>query len=68
MTDAFPLPDASADLTGEVALVTGGVDQAEAAFGLVPILVNDAGMPDARRPQDDSVRVRSPPRWRRCGH
>jgi NAD(P)-dependent dehydrogenase (short-subunit alcohol dehydrogenase family) len=108
MTDDFPLPYASTDLTGEVALVTGAtsglgrrfartlaaagasvvvcgrrvdrlhevvgeiasanghaaavpldvsdadaipgaIDQAEAAFGLVTILVNNAGIPDAQR-------------------
>ncbi len=108
MTDDFPLPYASTDLTGQVALVTGAssglgwrftrtlaaagasvvgcgrraerldelvaqitadggsavgvpldvtdadaivaaVDAAEAAFGTVTILVNNAGMPDAQR-------------------
>lgn len=108
MADDFPLPYASTDLTGDVALVTGAtsglgrrfartlaaagasvvacgrrverldevvaeitdagghavgvpldvsdaeaipgaVDQAEAAFGTVTILVNNAGMPDAQR-------------------
>ncbi len=108
MTDDFPLPYASTDLTGQVALVTGAtsglgwrfartlaaagasvvgcgrradrldelvaqitadggsavgvpldvtdasavvaaVDEAEAAFGTVTILVNNAGMPDAQR-------------------
>lgn len=108
MTNDFPLPYASTDLTGDVALVTGAtsglgrrfartlaaagasvvacgrrverldevvaeitaagghavgvpldvsdaeaipgaVDQAEAAFGTVTILVNNAGMPDAQR-------------------
>jgi NAD(P)-dependent dehydrogenase (short-subunit alcohol dehydrogenase family) len=112
----FPLPYASTDLTGEVALVTGAtsglgrrfartlaaagasvvacgrrverldevvaeitarggqaaavpldvsdaeaipaaVDQAEAAFGLVTILVNNAGMPDAQRAHKMSLEL-----------
>jgi NAD(P)-dependent dehydrogenase (short-subunit alcohol dehydrogenase family) len=112
----FPLPYASADLTGEVALVTGAtsglgrrfaqtlaaagaavvgcgrraerldelvdeistaggraagvpldvsdagaiagaVDQAEAAFGTVTILVNNAGMPDAQRAHKMSLEL-----------
>ena len=116
MTDDFPLPYSSADLTGEVALVTGAtsglghrfartlaatgasvvacgrrvdrleevvaeitaaggqavavpldvsdaeaipaaVDQAEAAFGLVTILVNNAGIPDAQRAHKMSLEL-----------
>jgi NAD(P)-dependent dehydrogenase (short-subunit alcohol dehydrogenase family) len=116
MTDDFPLPYASTDLTGEVALVTGAtsglgrrfartlaaagasvvacgrrverldevvaeitdagghavgvpldvrdagaisgaVDQAEAAFGTVTILVNNAGIPDAQRAHKMSLEL-----------
>jgi len=92
----FPLPYASTDLTGEVALVTGAtsglgrrfartlaaagasvvgcgrrverldelvaaipaaVDAAEAAFGTVTILVNNAGMPDAQRAHKMSLEL-----------
>ncbi len=114
--DAFPLPYASADLSGQVALVTGatsglghrfartlaaagakvvatgrryerleevaaliekaggscapvqvdmtdaasivaGVDAAEAAFGTVTILVNNAGIPDAQRAHKMSIEL-----------
>jgi NAD(P)-dependent dehydrogenase (short-subunit alcohol dehydrogenase family) len=114
--DAFPLPYTSADLTGQVALVTGatsglghrfartlaaagakvvatgrryerleevatlieqaggscapvqvdmtdaasivaGVDAAEAAFGKVTILVNNAGIPDAQRAHKMSIEL-----------
>ena len=116
MTDAFPLPYASTDLTGQVALVTGAtsglgwrfartlaaagasvvatgrrferleelaaliaadggrcapvrldqtdagqivaaVDAAEAAFGTVQVLVNNAGIPDAQRAHKMSVEL-----------
>jgi NAD(P)-dependent dehydrogenase (short-subunit alcohol dehydrogenase family) len=116
MADDFPLPYASIDLTGEVALVTGAtsglgrrfartlaaagasvvacgrrverldevvaeitsagghavgvpldvsdaaaipaaVDQAEAAFGTVTILVNNAGIPDAQRAHKMSLEL-----------
>ncbi len=116
MSEDFPLPYASTDLTGQVALVTGAtsglgwrfartlaaagasvvgcgrradrldelvaqitedggtavgvpldvtdadaitaaVDAAEAAFGLVTILVNNAGMPDAQRAHKMSVEL-----------
>ncbi|MGH9276127.1 MAG: SDR family NAD(P)-dependent oxidoreductase [Acidimicrobiales bacterium] len=116
MTDDFPLPYASTDLSGEVALVTGAtsglgrrfavtlaaagasvvacgrrvdrldevvaeitaaggqaaavpldvsdadaipaaIDQAEAAFGLVTILVNNAGIPDAQRAHKMSLEL-----------
>ncbi len=116
MSDSFPLPYASTDLTGEVALVTGAtsglgrrfavtlaaagasvvacgrrvdrldevvaeitaaggqaaavpldvsdasaipgaVDQAEAAFGLVTILVNNAGIPDAQHAHKMSLEL-----------
>ncbi|WP_420450620.1 SDR family NAD(P)-dependent oxidoreductase [Ilumatobacter sp.] len=44
------------DMT-DTASILGGLDQAEAAFGTVTILVNNAGIPDAQRAHKMSVEL-----------